>query len=87
MKAIDHLRYYDINDIEVLVGPAGLPDNTEYEGVTVTVAKWLPAKMVVAVPKNRDFLGFVADLPKGRFISVVHNPSRAMAMAVGDDYL
>ena len=86
MKAIEHLRYYDISEVEILVGPAGLPDSTVFEGVKVTVADWLPTRMVVVVPKNRDFLGFVADLPKGRFISVVHNPSRAMAMAVGDEY-
>ncbi len=79
--AINHLRYYDINDIEVLASPAGLPFGLQ-SGVTVTPTPWVPEDMAVVVPKNRDFLGFVADIPNGSYLSVVHNPSRGLAVAV-----
>ena len=87
MKAVEHLRYYGLQEVEILVGSEGFGFDFVSPGVTVTTTSWLPDGMAVVVPRDRDCLGFVADLPSGMFVSVVHNPSRGMAVAVRDDHL
>ena len=87
MKAVEHLRYYGISEVEVLIPAKGFGFGFESPGVTVSKTKWVPEGMAVAVPKDRNCLGFVADLPSGSFVSVVHNPSRGLAVAVRDEHL
>ena len=82
-EALAHLHYYDIKEVEILVPPKGLPfDVTSDPMPLITQAMWVPEGTAVIVPQNREFLGFVADIHNGSYISVVHNPSRGIAVAV-----
>lgn len=84
-KAVERVQYYGIQEVDLLV-PTGDFSDFEIPGVRLVETPWLPVGFAVAVPRDRNSLGFVADLPSGDFISVVHNPSRGIALAVRDEY-
>ena len=74
--AVDHLSFYGIKEVEVLVGSEGLPFLTD---LPVRVCDWLPGGCAVVVPESRDFVGVIADIGQS-YLVVVHNPSRGMAI-------
>jgi len=91
--AIDHVRSYDLSDLEVLAHPdvdwGKVHKDWEVEegsipltllGLPLQPAPWLPKSTVVVVPRDRDFVGF-ALLFQERVASVVHNASRGIGVA------
>lgn len=89
--AIDHVRFYEIPDLEILASPDNdwtkvdetLEDNTPMLmmfGVPVQYAAWMPPNCIVVVPKDRHFVGFLYGIGE-RMVSVVHNASRGLAVA------
>jgi len=75
-KAVEHLKYYGVEDIEVLASDSGLPFIVDSP---VKVCAWLHKGCAVVVPKDRDCVGVFADVGKG-FLAMVHNPSRGVAV-------
>lgn len=91
--SVEHLRYFGIEDVELLISEAGFDKDIAKAwqgrsedgdptvcGVTYTTSSWLEPGYVVAVPTDRDFLGFIG-WGEGRMISLVHNAARGMAVA------
>lgn len=75
--AVAHLKFYGIENVEVLVGDCGLPFLTEH---SVVECKWLKGtRCAVVVPQDRDFVGVFASVGKG-YMALVHNPSRGVAI-------
>lgn len=60
----EYLKYYEIEDVEVL-------DSNN--------SKWIPDGCAVVVPKDRDFIGSVV-LFNGYWTCVVHNSARSIAV-------
>lgn len=94
-EAIHHLEFYGIEEIEILVprlrgeenknGPHERPAWLTEESFNVPVrpSSWIPDKCAVVVPVDRDFLGTLAHFTPKQVMSVIHNPSRGMAIAKG----
>ena len=91
--AIEHVKYYDFDDLEILANPATPWGDIEPEwaikqgeiplvllGLPLQPATWLPAHTVVVVPKDRQYVGFVLLLQE-HIASVVHNASRGIGIA------
>jgi len=88
LAAIQHLRYYEFNDIEIMTTPAMLEKHGEVwsktkglKEIPISAVQWLPDDWVVAVPQDRSFVGFVSLVGPGSIVGVVHNPSRGIAIA------
>lgn len=92
--AIDHPKFYDLDNLQFLVHPDFDwseidPEWTVKEGNTAGVvlgllvehAPWLDTQTVVAMPRDRGFIGFVIEIGEGHAIAVVHNASRALGIA------
>jgi hypothetical protein len=80
--AIEYVQSFDIPDVELLLPNKKPAIITGDLGVPVHFAPWLPADCAVAVPKDRDFLGFMCHV-KTSVVAVVHNASRGIAIARG----
>jgi hypothetical protein len=84
LKAIEHVRYYGFDEVEVLVPTEDEKPLVEVDDKTrVDVADWLPDKTVVVVPVNREFVGILGRVSPSAVLAVVHNPSRGVAIAKG----
>lgn len=88
LATVNHLRYYEFKGVELLASVETLDEHqgswADVEGlaeVPVTAVTWLPKGWVVAVPSDRSFVGFVSLVGPGSLVSVVHNPSRGIAVA------
>lgn len=93
LTAIAHVRSYDLSALEVLMHPKtvveGLPVQemtTEAEEVVRTIcgfpvefADWMDVGVVVVLPQDRDYVGFIVSRG-GRGVAVIHNASRGMAV-------
>lgn len=84
-KAIDYVRGYEIPEV-VLMVPPGTPLFPQkipprFYGSEVVPAGWLEPDCVIAVPKDRAFLGFVNGIKGKSYTAVLHNPSRGLAVA------
>lgn len=93
--AIDHLSYYELTDLDILSNPQTDwkkidPDlDPGKDGVPVLVrdcpvisTPWLPPGVVVVVPSDRAFLGFMIQINDGpEIMSVIHNASRGIGIA------
>ena len=92
LNAVAHLRSYDLTNLEILCrriadlqgfpvaeGPEGQPFLV---GLPLVEADWLEPGMLVVVPQDRDFVGFVL-LFGERGVAVVHNASRGIAVCRG----
>ena len=76
-QAAEHLKFYGIEEIEVLAGTKTLPFDTD---LPVVECEWLRGRScAVVVPKDRDFVGVFLSVGKG-FLALVHNPSRGVAV-------
>jgi len=94
--AINHLEFYGLEDIELLVPrtrgeknkdgaherPAWLCDESFH--VPIRPSSWVPDNCVVVVPVDRDFLGTLAHFTPRQVMAVVHNPCRGIAIAQGE---
>jgi hypothetical protein len=91
--SIEHLRYFGIENVELLISEDGFDKDiakswrgTSEDGdpticdVSYSTSPWLEPGYVVAVPADRDFLGFIG-WGEERMISLVHNAARGMAVA------
>lgn len=81
---VEYLKSFDFEDIEVLVRDdldIEMPEDLQEK---VVLAEWLPEKCAVVVPRDRSYLGWVGTVLPGKIVSVVHNASRAMAIARGE---
>lgn len=83
-EAIEHLRFYGLDELDALVpaeSRAALVIMKQVQGVHVVPCPWLVGDQVVLVPSDRSFVGFVGYLDHKTVVSVVHNPSRGIAIA------
>jgi hypothetical protein len=88
--AMGHLESYDLSDLELLISEQGFDKDIAKAwqdkggdtilGVPFQRCSWLSPGYVIAVPKDRDFLGW-AGWDAGRLVSVVHNAGRGVAIA------
>lgn len=85
--SIAHLREYGIDSVVCLCQEGRMKYMQRYfKDVPSLVASWLPVDVVVVVPEDRSYLGWVSSIEgyEGHYVSVVHNPSRAMAISMAD---
>lgn len=66
-----YLSYYDINEVEVLVGAGS--------GVEGSHRDWVPDRCAILVPKDRSYLGMLGRFGE-RWSVVIHNPSRGLVV-------
>lgn len=90
--ATNHIKNYDLEDLEILAHPKFPWGSLDPEGDTkrspvlvwyglpVQPTIWLPMDTVLVLPKDRSFVGF-ALLFQERLVSVVHNASRGIGIA------
>jgi len=90
-KAVDHIGFYELGETCLLIPfkadekvTLPLRDIAADLGCLPQPTRWLPGNCVVAVPKNREYLGMVGILGRKGFVVVVHNAARAMGIAWGD---
>lgn len=83
--AISYVRSYDLPEVEVLAAPKKtdmvIPHLDEVSGCPVHRVDWLHGNLVVALPKDRAYLGFLSRFGSSRALSVIHNPSRGVGIA------
>lgn len=92
-KAIEHVKSYDLNELEILVNPQIDWSRIDPQwkvgseeipmilfGLNIQPAPWMDLDTVVIVPKDRDYVGFIL-LFEGRIVSVVHNGARGVGVA------
>ena len=93
-EAIEHPRYYGLDDLQVLANPETdwevmNPEWKRTEGkvlarvldLPVEPALWLDPQTVLVIPKDRSFVGFVIEIGESHVVSVIHNASRAIGIA------
>ena len=83
-KVIDHVRSYGLGNLELLVHAASAPEVPASLPPMVTVVKvgWLPTGVAVAVPADRNYVGFASFVGSEKnMLGVVHNPSRGVGIA------
>lgn len=81
-EAIEYLRYYGLEKLEILVAEkTKLPRIPE--GVTVCPVAWVSKGRAVVVPEDRSYLGLFGTIQDTHWTAIVHNPSRGMAV-LGD---
>lgn len=83
--AMDHLRYYDLHEMEVLAAPSEKKiDRPEWlRTLPVRPASWVPKRWVIIVPKDRDYVGIFGHLSGKHVVGVTHNASRCIAILRG----
>ena len=82
--AIQYLKSFEIEELELLIrAKSKMADRLRetFKDQKVTEVQWLPGSHVVVVPTDKELLGFVSRIGSSSIISVVHNPSRGMAIA------
>lgn len=84
LEALAHLRYYGLEQIEVLVPEDWNDEINIPDIVQVSEASWLPSRTLVLIPRDRSYLGFLGRLDRDGILAVVHNASRAMAVITDD---
>jgi len=84
-QAIEYVRSYDLPDIELISAVKELdqvlPGLDEFGGCPIHRVDWMLGDMVVAVPADRSYVGFLSRFGSSRAISVIHNPSRGLGVA------
>lgn len=82
--AITYVQDFDLGEVDLLCSENRSSYLKRYfKQYDHYVVDWLPSDWVVVVPKDRSYLGWIADIEDWpeHYISVVHNPSRAIAVA------
>jgi hypothetical protein len=77
-KAVEHLNYYGITEVELLHSPDFKPS----EGVefSTAIVPWMPVGWGAVVAVDRSYVGTVYDLGEGHIGGVIHNASRGVAI-------
>ena len=85
LSCIQYLESYGIADVDLVTSGDSLKnivnDRSFPDGYEPTIADWMPEACAIAVPRDRKYLGWIAEVLPGKIVSVVHNPSRGMAIA------
>jgi len=81
-EALSYLAYFGFTEVELLIpntkeAAKFVSTQTECE---ITVADWLEPGMVVAIPKDRSFVGSLGRIDEDSVVVVVHNPSRGVTV-------
>jgi hypothetical protein len=83
-KVTDHVRSYGLGNLEMMVHAASVPELPSSLPPMVTLVKvgWLPAKVAVVLPADRNYVGFASFVgSEEKMVGVVHNPSRGVGIA------
>ena len=97
--AIAHLNHYELTDLELLVPRTRVADKEEgkdaYERpewltqavlhLPVRPSGWVPDDCAVVVPRDRAFVGVMLHLAPQSICAAIHNASRGIAVAFGDE--
>jgi len=85
--AVEHVEFYELGELCLLIPR----DESEYElplkdialdlKLLPQVCSWLPPDCAVVVPKDRSFVGLMGMLGRRGSVALVHNASRAIAVA------
>lgn len=89
-SAISYIESHGFDEVDVLIHPETKEDPemlpVPCPGMSaktqIVEADWMLPRAVVVVPHNREYLGFAGMLSNNTLISVVHNPSRGMGIAI-----
>ena len=78
---VDHLIYYELESIEVLVNPDTDLEGLDFGERTPIEAPWMPQDAVVFVPADRSFVGMMGTMGQHKALALIHNASRGIAVA------
>lgn len=80
--ACEYLAYYGLTNIEMLCHPEDRSRLEDLVDSKVKVNGRLAKGTSVVVPRDRSYLGWLAEIKgmEGVFVSVLHNPSRAISI-------
>lgn len=85
--ATEHVKSYDLGDLCLLHAredtTLSVKAIAKDMGLLPQPCSWMPEGCAVVAPKDRTFLGVLGLLGRGGSVAVVHNASRAMAIARG----
>lgn len=77
----DHLGFYGLDQLEVLVAPDTNIDDVDFKKLKVIEAKWVPLDAAVVVPVDRGFVGTLGTLGQHKALALIHNASRGVGIA------
>ena len=77
----DHLQFYGLDQIEVLVAPDTDIEGVDFKKLKVIEAKWMPLDAVALVPVDRGFVGTLGTLGTQKALALIHNASRGVGIA------
>lgn len=81
-RCIDHLLYYEIAPLEILVASDTDMEGIELpQGVRVVDTPWMPLNALAVVPVDRGLLGTMGTIGQHKAVMLIHNASRGMAVA------
>jgi len=78
---VDHLRFYGLEQVEVLVAPDTDVSEVDFNKLNVIEASWVPLDAVVIVPVDRGFVGTLGTLGQHKGLALIHNASRGVGIA------
>lgn len=78
-QAILHLKEYEIDAVEILWGE-GFDESLLPSTIPSTETSWIPAGWAIVVAADRSFVGTSFEFGNGQWASVLHNPSRGLAV-------
>lgn len=87
ISSFEHVNFYGLGDLCLLVPneetSIPLRGIASDRGLLPQPCSWMPPECAVVVPKDRTFVGVLGRLGRGGSVAVVHNASRAIAIARG----
>lgn len=87
LRAFEHVSFYGLGDLCLLIPQEEttlpLKEIAIGRGLLPQPCSWMPPECAVVVPKDRTFVGVLGRLGRGGSVAVVHNASRAIAIARG----
>ena len=78
---VDHLRFYGLDQLEVLVAPDTDIEDVDFKKLKILEASWLPLDVAVLVPVDRGFVGTLGTLGQHKALALIHNASRGVGIA------
>jgi len=82
--AIEYVKSFGLDKLEILA-PLKTGFTAKSFDVELRAAPWLPSNSFVVVPADRRDLGFISPVAPGSLVAVIHNASRGMAFAWGEE--
>ena len=80
-KCVDHLHYYGLEQVEMLVGKDTDLEGIELPDIPQVEADWLPRDSLVVIPADRGYVGTLGVIGQHKAVAVIHNASRGVAVA------